>query len=486
MACSMQARAGAFMSPDFNRILQDRSRFYVHLRTEQRLKAAFHRRFQHFATENRDKVGDVIENSMGFEWQTVQKIGNFIPDSKNLQEAIEKGLGPTLMQAISERNSQLMPNFIYNLGLITSEPLSHSQIMAYRDLLPALIDLITPEAGHTASFSMWVISNLSTFSQEISESVVQLGLLSRLIALLQSPLLPDYRGVTWTLMHVLVHFPCKSGTFHEDWLRALLSLQIRTPDIAISTDILFITAIICGKDENLVGVLLENDYGGWVVQLVSHSHPEVSVAALKVVCVIAESTSFGALLQWGVLETLVDRLKCETDRVVLESLRALIGVFTVPNRAITKRVVSLSLVPILLRLIRTAKHQIALRSLTTLCNLLQDRFWLLSHSLLEHSAVPTLLTVLRDRHYEEVEKALEVLKVLLEVTTEMSLEQGENQALEELRESGGEEVLERLYGSANGEIAQLALVILERYFSPVEEEEPGEMDAFSMIEQYDF
>jgi len=422
-----------------------------------------------------------VENSKDFECQTVQEIGKFIPDQKSLQEAIEAGLGPSLIQAVSEQNSQLLTDFIWNLGLITSQRLS--QITAYKDLLPTLIGLITPEMSHTASFAMWVISNLSTFSQEICELGVQLGLLPRLIAMLQGDF-TDYRGVTWTLMHVLANFPCKSGLFHPDWLRTLLSLQMCTPDISISTDILFIIATVTAKDDNLVCILLENDYAGRVVALLSHSTAEVCVAALKVVCVIAESTSFGALLQWGVLEALVEGLKCENERVVLESLRGLIGLFAVPNRAVTKRIVALSLIPRLVQLIRTEKHQIALRALTTLGHLLQDRFWLLSHSLLQHSIVPTLLTVLRNRHYEEVERGLEVLTVLLEVSTEMSLEQGENQALEELVEGGAEEVLERLYGSANGEIAQLALIILERYFSPAEE--TAEMDVFPMIEQYDF
>jgi hypothetical protein len=124
--------------------------------------------------------------------------------------------------------------------------------------------------------------------------------------------------------------------------------------------------------------------------------------------------------------------------------------------------------------------------LITLSYLLQDRFWILTHSLLEQGIIPILLSVLRSRHYEQVEIALDVLRVLLEVSVEISLEQGRNEALEELIEGGAEVVLERLFTSANGEISKSALVILERYFTPAEEEEDEEMDTLAMVEQYDF
>ena len=467
----MQARASAFMNPNFDRISRERSRFYVNLRTQQRSKAAFQRRFRPFSEEIKAKY--------------TQEKSEIVPDQKSLKEMIETGFNPQLLKEIAENKSPFLSDFMWNLGLITSEILNDSQTTAYRDLLPVLIQLITPEMGLTASLAMWVLSNLSMHSVEICQIVVSFGVISRLMAMLQSAIFSDFRGVTWTLMHILANYPCETGLFHADWLRHLLTLQTRTMDAAVSTDILFISAAISGKDPGLIPILLENDYAASVVRLLNHSNTEVRLAALKVVCVIAESTSSGALLQWGALEMLIELLKCENHRMILESLRALQGLLAVPNRAVTKRVVSLSLVSLLIRVIRLEQHLLALHGLITLSYLLQDRFWILTHSLLEQGIVPILLSVLRSRHYEQVEIALDVLRVLLEVSVEISLEQGRNEALEELIEGGAEEVLERLFTSANGEIAKSALVILERYFTPAEEEDE-EMDSLAMIEQYDF
>lgn len=458
------------MNPNFERISRQRSQFYVNLRTQQRAKGVFQRRFRHFSEEMKAKC--------------TQEIREFVPDLKNLKEMMEIGFNSRTFKEIVEKKGPILSDFMWKLGLITTEITDESHIMAYRELLPVLIQLITPEMGLTASLAMWVLSNLTMLSGEICQIVVSFGVISKLMAMLESTIFSDFRGVTWTLMHILANSPCEIGLFHADWLRCLQTLQIRTIDASVSTDILFILSAITGKDPNLVPILLENDYAESVVRLLNHGNTEMRLAALKLVCVIAESTSSGALLQWGALEMLIDLLKCDNHRMILESLRALQGILTVPNRAVTKRVVSLSLISLLIHIIRLEQHLLALHGLITLSYLLQDRFWILTHSLLEQGIIPILLSVLRSRHYEQVEIALDVLRVLLEVSVEISLEQGRNEALEELVEGGAEEVLERLFSSANGEIAKAALVILERYFTPTGEDE--EMDTLAMIEQYDF
>ena len=199
----------------------------------------------------------------------------------------------------------------------------------------------------------------------------------------------------------------------------------------------------------------------------------MQIAALKIVTIISESSHLDALFQFKILENVSELLKNSSFRVIQMTLKLFLVLISVPNRSVTKRVISLNLIPDLLRWIRANNHKSAILSLQVVRSLLNDGYWLLSDHLLGNGVIGVLLGVCREKHYTEVEVALDVMRMLLEISVEMSLELGENRVLEELGEWEADKDLDRMYMSANEEIARKAGVILERYFGGDEEEVEG-------------
>jgi len=407
-----------------------------------------------------------------------------VEDSPPIQDVIDAGVVPRLMQFLSYNNEQkLQFEAAWTITNIASGTTAHTRCVVEHGGIPCFVNLLGSPNAEVREQAVWALGNIAGDSSEYRDLVLSTGdSMKRLITILTnnqiSPKLTMIRNATWCMSNFCRGKPKPNF----DQIRAsipVLAKLVMQNDPEVLTDscwaLSYVTDDQTQGNQKIQAVVSQPGICARLIYLLQHGTNAVQVPALRTIgnIVTGDDSQTQAMLEQNPLPALLGTLSCQRKSLRKETCWTVSNI-TAGTAQQIQLVIDANLIPPLVNILKEDQFDVQKEAAWAISNITSGGTDDHTRFLVSQAAIPAMCGMLKCGDAKMIMVVLDALDNILKVGLRDSPGGSEdNKYADIVEECGGLDTLEELQRHENEEVYDKSVKILQAYFESEEDDGMG-------------
>jgi len=399
-----------------------------------------------------------------------------------IEQVIQAGMVPELVKFLDDRyatvlelgdtGSSLQFEAAWALTNIASGSSEQTQCVVAAGAIPYFINLLRSKDTNVCEQAVWALGNIAGDGAQLRDAVINGGVLDPLLSLLNPDRSDGFvRNVTWTISNLCRNKNPAPPDFAVKKCLPSLAQLVHQDDAEILSDACWAFSYITDGTNEKIQWVIETGVVPRFVQLLHLSEGEN--AALITPClrtlgniVTGNDEQTQCVLEAGALSGMAKLIMHDRTNIQKEACW-LISNVTAGTQTQIQAVIDGNLIPAIVHVLKTAEFKAQKEAVWAITNLTSGGTIEQIATIANHGVVPILCDLLTVRDSKVTLVILDGLTNIL--ATGQKIGQID-QVCNQIEECGGLDKIELLQQSENEKVYQVALDIIEKFFSAEDED----------------
>jgi len=419
-----------------------------------------------------------------------------IQDNPPIQQVIESGVLPRLLQFLRHQNVQVQFEAAWALTNVASGNREQTKCVIDLGAIPVFVQLLLSPNKDVREQAVWALGNIAGDSAPFRDLVLQAGGLIPLIRVCAAeggvgPTISLLRNATWAISNLCRGKPQPDFNLVRHAIPCLNYLLSSTDEEILTDSCWAISYLTDDNTPNNIKIQTIIDTGSVpkVIKLLGHHLPKVQTPALRAIgnIVTGSDKQTEVVLKHGALPLILPLLVSPKRGIRKEACWAISNI-TAGSEEQIEAVIQANIIPSLINVLRGDEFNVQKEATWAISNVTSNGKKKHMRYIVQQGVIPPLVEMFKCSDPKIIMVALEGLEHILRVgESDMTKENsGGNKYVEIIEECGGVDQIENLQRHDNEDIYKKSVSILQTYFDSEEEGEDQSLAPKASSEGFSF